>query len=305
MDTKSQKVPALELRHLRYFIALVEERNFERAAFRLGIAQPGLSQQILKLEEIVGVSLIDRARRSAKLTQSGHTLYEEALKIVAQADAAVTAIKRIGRGEMGRISVGYVASAAYSGAVVDSIREFRLEHPKVDVHLVEMELRQQLSRIGEGLLDFGFIRSPAPIPEGISIHVIRRERLILAVSEEEKRSLSGGADLETFANHRFLVPNQPRDVGFHATTIEACQLAGFAPEIQIAGFDFTGVGSMVAIGGGVALVPASLANVTLPGLSYIELPTQSVTSDIAVAYRKIEPSRVVRAFITQSRRIKP
>lgn len=149
-----------ELRHLRYFCALVEEKNFERAAAKLGIAQPGLSQQIMALETIVGAPLLDRSRRAVQLTQSGEVLHREAVKILMQVDATMIAVNRAGRGEIGQISIGYVASAAYSGIVFETIRKFKEEYPDVSVNLVEMELRMQLTRISEGLLDMGFVRWP-------------------------------------------------------------------------------------------------------------------------------------------------
>jgi DNA-binding transcriptional LysR family regulator len=295
--------PAFELRHLKYFVALVDERNFERAAARLGIAQPGLSQQIMSLEGIVGTSLLDRTRRSVKLTQAGQVLYDEATKILAQAETAMIAVNRASRGETGRVSIGYVASAAYSGAVVQSIKTYRVEHPSVEIDLVEMELRKQLARIFEGLLDFGFIRGPAPIPDGLATHIIRREPVIVMIPDGHPLKLErGGADLAALSHEVFLTPQQPRDVGFHGTTHAACAEAGFEPMINSAALDVTGIASMVAIGAGVSILPKSLESVRLPGIRYVALPRLRTTSDIIVAYRKTESSPAVRAFIGHSRR---
>ena len=294
---------SFELRHLRYFVALVEERNFERAAARLGIAQPGLSQQIMALEEILGTSLLDRTRRSVHLTQSGQVLYDEATKILAQADVAMVAVNRVSRGETGRVSIGYVASAAYSGAVVQSIRAYKRDHPGVEIELTEMELRKQLARIVEGLLDFAFIRGPAPIPDGLATHIIRREPIVLMVPDGHPLTLErSAANLAGLTSETFLTPQQPRDVGFHGTTFAACKEAGFEPNINSTSWDFTGIGSMVAIGAGVAIVPKSLECVRLPGIRYVPLPYANVTSDLVVAYRKTEASPAVRAFIAHSKR---
>jgi DNA-binding transcriptional LysR family regulator len=300
---KPARAPAFELRHLRYFVALVEERNFERAALRLGIAQPGLSQQIMSLEDIIGTTLLDRTRRSVKLTQSGQVLYDEATKILAQAASAIVAVNRVSRGETGHVSIGYVASAAYSGAVVQSVKTYKREHPGVEIQLIEMELRKQLARIIEGLLDFAFIRGPAPIPDGLATHVIQREPIVAMVPDGHALTVErGAADLATLSQETFLTPQQPRDVGFHGTTHAACKEAGFEPTINSASFDITGIASMVAIGAGVAIVPKSLECVQLPGIRFVPLPHSQVTSDLMVAYRKTEASPAVRAFIAHSKR---
>src|SRR5882757_6288040 len=169
---------SFELRHLRYFVALAKERNFERAAANLGIAQPGLSQQILGLEAIVGMPLLDRNKRGVHLTITGELLLAEATKILSQSELTLASLRRVGRGETGRISIGYVASAAYSGAVVETISRYRQAFPEVHIKLAEMELRQQLVRIAEGELDFGYIRSPAQIPPGVVTHIVLKEPLI-------------------------------------------------------------------------------------------------------------------------------
>ncbi len=301
-DRSPSRIRSFEMRHLRYYVALVDERNFERAAGRLGIAQPGLSQQIMNLEAIVGTPLLDRSRRSVNLTQSGEVFYEEAKKILSQSESALIATRRVSRGESGQLSIGYVASAAYSGAVVEAIKLFRADHPGVEIKLVEMELRQQLARIAEGLLDFGFIRWPAPIPDGISTHIVKREPLSIVLPADHPQAMKREAALSTFKSETFLTPLQPRDVGFHSTTYDACHEAGFEPAIAPAGFDFTGIASMVAIGAGVTIVPKSMERVDFPGVRHVPLAGLEVTSDLAVAYRKIDPSPAVKAFVAMSRR---
>ncbi len=217
---------SFELRHLRYFCALVEEKNFERAAAKLGIAQPGLSQQIMALETILGAPL-DRSRRAVQLTQSGEVLYREAVKILMQVDATMIAVNRAGRGEIGQISIGYVASAAYSGVVFETIRKFKQEYPDVSVNLVEMELRMQLTRISEGLLDMGFVRWPALLLPGLTSLVVRKEPLVAVLSETHPLAHQATIELPSLKDEIFITPRQPADIGFHGTTIEACHSAGF------------------------------------------------------------------------------
>jgi len=296
------KSGGFELRHLRYFCALVEEKNFERAAARLGIAQPGLSQQILALEDIVGTPLLDRRKRSVQLTTTGLLLFEDAQKILAQADATVMALKRAGRGETGRISIGYVASAAYSGMFTSSLAAFRAAYPDVELQLVEMEMRQQMAKISEGELDFGYIRPPAPIPEGLTTAVILKEPLVAALPEGHPLAHRSQIDLSELSSATFITPRQPPDVGFHSNTIEACGEAGFAPNISAVGRDFTTIASMVAVGLGLALVPASMRCLQLPGIRYVNLANSQATSNLAVAHRKAETSSPVRTFISLIKR---
>lgn len=302
--TEREKLPqrnsGFELRHLRYFVALVEEQNFARAATRLGIAQPGLSQQILNLETIVGVPLLDRSRRSVKLTVSGQLLYDEARKILEQSDSALAALVRVGRGEAGRISIGYVASAAHSGALIDSISGFRRQHPGVELQLLETEMRQQLALIAEGRLDFGYIRPPAPLPLGIASFLILREPLVVALPADHPLAFRPDLDLAALESSTFITPRQPPDVGFHANTLATCAEAGFRPQINATGRDFTTIVSMVAVGLGIAIGPASLSCLQLPGVRYVPL-VSNVTSDLAVAHRKTEASAAVRAFIAHHR----
>jgi DNA-binding transcriptional LysR family regulator len=302
METRKllQRSSSFELRHLRYFTALVEEKNFAKAAARLGIAQPGLSQQIINLEAILDVSLLDRSRRSVKLTVSGELLYNEARAILEQVDSTLAALVRVGRGEAGRISIGYVASAAYSGALTDSIASFRKIHVDVELQLLETEMRQQLAAIAEGTLDFGYIRPPAPIPPGIATQLILHEPLVVALQVDHALAYRESIDPVLLAGSTFITPRQPPDVGFHANTLDACTAAGFNPQINAIGRDFTTIASMVAVGLGIAIGPRSLSCLQLPGVRYIPL-TSTVTSDLSIAYRKTEASPAVRAFIAHHR----
>jgi DNA-binding transcriptional LysR family regulator len=300
---QATRAASFELRHLRYFVILVEEHNFERAATRLGIAQPGLSQQIINLEAIVGVPLLDRSRRSVRLTASGQLLFEEAKKVLAHADATLVALKRVGRGETGRISIGYVASAAHCGVLIESINSFRQAYPDVELQLVEMEMLQQLTELANGTLDFSYIRPPAPIPSGIATNVILREPLVVALPDTHPLASGTHVDLIALSNNTFIAPRQSPDVGFHRNTIVACNEAGFQPVINANGRDFLTIASMVAVGLGIALVPKSLDCLRLPGIRYLPIMDNRTISELAVAYRKTEVSPAVRAFTLHLRSI--
>ena len=172
----------VELRHLRYFVMTAEEMNFGRAAERLGIAQPGLSQQIKALETIVGTPLFDRTRRSVQLTLAGELLVVEARKTIAQSEMALLAARQAGRGEVGRIAIGYVGSAAYTGMLTKILNRYRDAYPNVKLEISEMEMMQQLAQINEGKLDIGFIRPPINLPVGVACVQVLRERLLYAIT---------------------------------------------------------------------------------------------------------------------------
>ncbi|MET7241876.1 LysR substrate-binding domain-containing protein [Methylobacterium sp. EM32] len=296
---------AFELRHLRYFVTLAEERNFSRAAERLGIAQPGLSQQILNLEALVGTSLLDRSRRSVQLTLPGQVFLQEARKTLLQADTALAAVRRAGRGETGRISIGYVASAAYAGVLTASLAGFRTTHPEVELQLTEMEMGLQLAAIAGGALDFGYVRPPVKVPDGVATTCVLREPLVVAVGAAHALADHETIPLAALSGETFIAPRQAVDVGFHHNAVTACRESGFEPTISATGRDFTTIASMVAVGLGVALVPRSLTCLQLPGLVYRPVTGSTTTSDLAVAYRRNEPAPAVRAFIRHHHRADP
>ena len=301
MSGRPSDGPSFELRHLRYFVAVAEERNFGRAAERLGIAQPGLSQQIASLETLVGTRLLDRSRRLFRLTLPGQVFLAEARKTLAQADAALSAVERATRGETGRISIGYVASTAYAGILTELIGSFRRTNPNVELRIIEMEMRRQLDRIAEGALDFGFIRPPAPIPRGLQTLSVLSEPLAAVLPVDHPLAAEDGIALESLADEAFIMLNQPADVGFHRLTVMACKTAGFDPRIEAMASDFTTIASMVAVGLGVALAPLSTTCLQLPGVVYRSLAAGDAQSEVAVAFRRNESASAVEAFIAHCR----
>jgi DNA-binding transcriptional LysR family regulator len=293
--------PSFELRHLRYFVAVAEERNFGRAAERLGIAQPGLSQQIASLEALVGTRLLDRSKRLFRLALPGQVFLAEARKTLAQADTAFAAVQRAARGETGRVSIGYVASAAYSGVLTEVISAFRDTHPEVELVLIEMEMLRQLDHIVEGALDFGFIRPPAPVPRGLEALTVQSEPLVALLPSGHRLAQAEPIALRDLAAETFIVPNQTADVGFHRQTAQACKDAGINPTIQANGRDFMTIASMVTVGLGVALVPRSMECMQLPGIVYRPLASPVTRSEISAVFRRNEAAPAANAFITHCR----
>ncbi len=291
----------IELRHLRYFLATAEELNYGRAAERLKIAQPGLSQQIKSLEAIIGTPLFDRTRRTVQLTLAGERFEQEARKTLAQAETAVLAARRAGRGEVGSIAIGYVGSAAYTGVLTTMVGTFRASHPEVELQISEMEMQQQLDQLSEGKLDIGFIRPPIPYPVGISSIRVLQEEIVLAMPASHALAGDEMVPLASLSGDTFITPRHPSNVSFHEHTVQACQGAGFFPKLGPQGRDFVTIASMVAVGIGVALVPQSLRCIQVPGIVYKPVKGAPILAELAVAFRRTEPSPVARAFAKHAR----
>ena len=299
---KRSSIGNVELRHLRYFLATAEELNFGRAAERLGIAQPGLSQQIKALEEIVGTPLFDRTRRSVQLTLAGELFAAEARKTIAQAEMAMLAARQAGRGEVGRIAVGYVGSAAYTGMLTRILNKFRSAYPDVELQISEMEMMRQLDQISEGKLDIGFIRPPVKLPLSVASVQVLQERLMLAMPADHPLAARAKVPLAPLNGEIFITPRHPPNVSFHKYTTQACQAAGFFPRLGPQGRDFVTITSMVSIGLGVALVPQSVRCIQLPGVRFKQIAGSPILAELAVAFRRSEPSPAARAFAQHVRR---
>src|SRR5215470_12019244 len=171
----------IELRHLRYFLVVAEELHFSRAADRLDIAQPPLSHMIQRLEHELGVSLFHRTKRRVSLTEAGIIFHEEAKRALAQAERAVSRVRRASRGELGRLVAGFIGSATYS-VLPPIIRRFREQYPDVDLHLQELSTVQQVHALREGQLQVGFLR-PFEQEPTLKRMVVLREPLLVALPE--------------------------------------------------------------------------------------------------------------------------
>lgn len=292
---------AIELRHVRYFLSVARELHFGRAAKQLNLAQPGLSQQIGALEEILGVRLFHRNRRKVELTIAGQEFAVEAPKILAQAQRATLIAQKAARGEVGRIEIGYVASTAFTGVLQKSVSSFRTTHPEADLVLTEMEMQTQLREMTAGRLDVSFIRPPVRLPQDIETFRILDEPLALLIGSEHPLARRKITSLAQFSDETFIIPRHAPGVSFYEYTVRACHEAGFAPQLGPQGKDFVTIASMVSIGLGVAIVPSSLERLKLPGLICKKLPGVKITADLSIAYRSHESSPAALAFISHVR----
>ena len=182
----------MELRHLRYFVAVAEELHFGRAAERLRIAQSALSTQIQALERHLGVRLLQRSKRSSvALTDAGMLVLEEARRTLRQAERTELVGRRAGRGELGRIEIGYVVSAALAGVLSSTVSSFRRNHPAVDIRVQELATPRQLDELAAGRLDVGILRPRPRYPVGILAVRLLREPLMIALPQDPPFAMGG------------------------------------------------------------------------------------------------------------------
>ena len=287
--------PGIELRHLRYFLALAEALHFTRAAARLGIAPPTLSVQIRELEAFLAAELFRRAQRSVRLTPAGEAFRAEAQATVEQFERTESVGRRAGRGELGRIELGYVGSAAYGGVLQDQVARFRADHPAVELICREHPMEAMPRMLDEGRLDIAFIRPPLPLPPGLRSHVLLRDFFCLALPEAHPLAAGDGAVAgRALAKEDFLLPEQ-------ALGTEAVGRRGrFVPRILGRPGSLKEVLTAVSLGHGLAVVPSVLvAVVRLPGIRFRALGGAAIASEIAAAFRRHERSPAARLLIRQ------
>lgn len=285
----------MEIRQIRYFLAVAEELHFTRAADKLHVAQPALSQQIRQLEEEIGAKLLERTNRRVELTPAGELFRKRALGAMEQLHRAAAEAGQEGRGEAGSLSVGFVSSAVW-GVLPAMLRQFRKTAPLAEIELRELDPAQQLQDIRERRLDLGMMHAVLDQPE-LSTVVISRDRLIVALPEKHQAAGKPGVSLKSLAGETFLIPKRHASAGFHELVIAACNQAGFVPaRTQATRLLQTAVG-LVAGGAGIALVPESFrANLRIRGVVYRSLRGETPVADLIAVWRADNPSPLLARF---------
>jgi DNA-binding transcriptional LysR family regulator len=288
----------LDTRQLHAFAAVAETLHFGRAADRLDIAQSALSRQIRDLEERLGTRLLNRGRRAAvSLTDAGRTLLEEARVALEALERAERAARRAGRGEVGRIEIGYVASAALTGVLPAALGRFRTTHPEVVLEASLQETPSQLTALADGRLDVGFVRPRALYPSGIDARILHEEALLLAVHARHPLARRP-VTLARLADERFVLPQFDESAGFAEHLAALARGGGFEPRAPIKVRDFITAIAFAAAGYGVVPVPRSLATLALPDVVYRPIEGYAGIAQLAVAWRRQGLSPAAQAFVT-------
>lgn len=290
----------MELRHLRYFVAVAEERHFGRAATRLAMAQPPLSTQIKALERELGVELFHRGPRGVTLTAAGEAFAAGAYEALAVVERASVSARRAAAGELGRLHVGFVSSAAY-GPLPDAVRRFRERYGGVSLSLEELSTDIQLRDLRGGALDVGLFRMGFDFAEEpsdeLSIERIAREPFVLALPQDHPLAGREVLSLADVAADAFVHFPRKSNPSLHDQVARYCLSAGFVPQVvQEAKLMQTIVGLVVA-GLGVALVPASLMRLQREGVVYRPLAEREVASEMVAVWRRDNPSVTLPNFL--------
>jgi DNA-binding transcriptional LysR family regulator len=283
----------VELRHLRYFLAVADERHFGRAARRLQMAQPPLSRQIQSLETELGFALFDRSRRRVELTPAGVALSAHARRVFEALDVGVREARRAAQGQIGRIAVGYPASVAVSG-LAELIRAFRDRSPAVDVELRELPPQEQVEAIKARRIDLGFVRGPLREPE-LALRLVRREELLVALPTGHRLAGRPRLALGELADDPFVLFPRDRSAAFFDQIVRLCHDAGFTPRVVQEALQLDVV-SLVAAGFGVAILPGSMRLARRPGVVFRAIEG-APTSELLAAWRPDDTSPVLRDFL--------
>lgn len=294
----------MELRHFRYFLAVAQEGNVTRAAEKLGIGQPPLSQQILALEREMGVQLFRRTGHGVTLTESGQALLADAKRLLDDADSAVLNAQRAGRGETGHIHLGFTASSAFNPAVPALIRAFRNAYPGVGLSLTEGNTAQLLSFLEEGRLDLAFLRPGLHAFTGISLYRIADERMMIVLPLKHPLAQRKSVALAALANESFVLIPRAASPTLHDEIVSACREAGFEPKLGQQAPQLSSVVSLVSAEFGISIVPASVSQIHAEGVVYVDISGASVRTRLALASRENDISAKTANFFNMAKQLR-
>jgi DNA-binding transcriptional LysR family regulator len=289
----------MDLRHLRYFVAVAEELHFRRAAERLNISQPPLSQQIKELEIEIGAQLFRRSRRQVRLTAAGKVLLDRARIVLRDASELAELARRAQRGEAGEISVGFIHTAGY-GLVPAVIRQFRDANPAVEISLEQQGSLAQTRELGRGRIDVGFTWSAA-VDDGQASECLLRERFVVALPRSHPKSRQRQLSLAAFADESFVSFPSQRAPFLHGAVFRICAAAGFVPRIGHETDSVHTVLGLVAAGCGIGIVPASAVEISTRDVSFCVPEEQEPQAEISLQWRSDDASPVVARFIAAAR----
>jgi DNA-binding transcriptional LysR family regulator len=287
----------VELRHLRAFLAVADELHFGRAAERLHMAQPPLSQQIRQLERYLGVQLFARNTRSVELTSAGQAMIAPAKKVLADVEDAERAARAGGRGEYGRVTVGF-AGASSNSALPVLARAVRSSYPNIELEMHgQLYANAALSRLVDGTLDLGFIRLPFIAP-GVQYQVIEREQLVVALPEDHPLAAKAQLSLRDLANEPWVT--FPADAGSSVQSLlqQVCLAAGFTPNVVQAAPDSYTIIALVAAHVGVTLTLTSVMRANLDeSVAYRPLTDELPVVESAIGWSAQNPSAALRSVV--------
>jgi DNA-binding transcriptional LysR family regulator len=298
---------SLELRHLRYFIAVAEELHFGRAAKRLHISQPPLSTQIRDLEDELGVRLFERTRHHVSLTDAGKLFLAGAHSVLKETQHAVATARLAARGEIGVIRIGFTRSLPFTEVMRKLVCDFRGKHPNVQLNLQEHTSLEQVDLVLNGALDVGLARSlPGPRTSALETCLLSREPLVVALPAGHRLCRRPSIAMAELAPEDFIMYNKPIATGLNGMILQLARAAGFEPRVVQESNEMTTIVGLVALGAGVAIVSSTICPVQTRRVVYRPLQAPGMCTETLLIYRREEKSGIVRNFIAlaESRRLR-
>ncbi|MFC0169227.1 LysR family transcriptional regulator [Pseudoduganella danionis] len=291
---------SIDLKQLKYFLAVAEEKSFSRAAERLHISQPPLSQQIMKLESELGVKLFARTTRTFELTVAGKALMQEATDLLAKMRMTVDTIRQIDRGEVGRLRVGIVGSAMW-GPIPSLLEEFQTKYPRVTWTIHELGPTLQYEALRAKQVDVGFWREPRLDEEDLKRDNLRqelcfREDVCVAINEHHPLAKEEAIELSDIAEEPMLTLALDKS-SFPRYLIQCCVKAGFQPTIFQEATEPQTLLAMVGAGLGVALMPETTSRIGWPGVVFVPIRSNPPSANLYITYTTLDDAPVVRAFL--------
>lgn len=289
----------MELRHLRYFVAVGENLHFGRAADRLHMSQPPLTRQIKQLEDELGVALFIRNNRRVELTAVGQRFLVEAKPLLAQFDSLKLHVSETAAGRVGKLAIGFISVADYH-VLPSLLREFQSRYPNVNLNLREATTDLQIDALRNGEIDVGIVLAPLTDPS-LQFQPLFQEELVavLPASDKESRgsSLIKAISVRALAEQPFVMFPRHIAPGLYDAIVDTCDRAGFAPSIAQEAIQMQTIISLVSVGMGVALVPASLTNLGRTGVIYRPLKEKSPLVTTGLAWKNSNSSPTLRTFL--------
>lgn len=285
----------MELRHLRYFVTVAEQLHFGRAAAALHISQPPLTRQIKQLEHELGVTLFERSNRRVELTAAGKVALEDAQRVLAQADALGTRAREVSRGSLGELSVGFISVADYN-VLPPLLQAYRSRYPRVRLSLREATSDVQLEALRAERLDIGIVLAPVSDAQ-LAFRPLLHEPLVAALPASHRAGSLTRLPIKLLAAQPFILFPRPLAPGLYDAIIGACNRAGFEPAIAQEAIQMQTIVSLVSVGMGVALVPASLMHLRRTGVIYKPLQEKTPLVTTGLAWKNSNASVTVAGLL--------
>ncbi|MER5403036.1 LysR substrate-binding domain-containing protein [Streptomyces sp. NPDC002599] len=287
----------LDLRQLRYFVAVAEAEHVGRAAERLHISQSPLSRQIAQLEKNLGLTLFERSQQRIRLTSDGRVFLTEAHALLRHADRLENLGRRLGRGEEGGLCIGYVADAMHTGVLPSALRTLRDQRPGIHVALYDQESAEQFEGLRQRSLDIALVRTPPP--EGapdLDAAPLLRDPLLLALPERHPLALAEELTPGVLDGQPWIAVGDAQDPAWRDTFVASCVASGFTPDIRLDAADPLTALGLVASGLGLALIQRSMVRGMSDGVAVRELPWYEGSVQLWAAWHRIDLRPVVAAF---------